>query len=640
MDRKRRVDLRGILAKPDLRRELMVPTIQATQAREGIETTRDQAERAYYVVTEGDRTAFLDIERFKAGKGEPDRRHETFVRAVADGEERVRFDVARRDFSTIEGSPLAYRRVGLVAHVFRDNPALEPGHARTRRGAYTGDDSQYVRYWWEPGARERGGFTWEPFAKGGDYCRFYYDVNLVVHWDPHRRTFARFYGRKGRETERPESLDDFFRPGLTWPRRTQRGFNVRVLPEGCIFSDKGPSIFPTDAADAGYLLAIGNAAFAEYILQGLTSFGSWETAAVKKLPVPKCSRQSSSTLGARAKSIHEAKAAWDDGNEASTRFRAPWLLGERVGDTAMTIPARLDHLAEHEAAEETRIQKLYAELNDEVYKLYGIPDSTRATIEETLGERPPEVLWPQMEGKTTEQKRMEHVFRLLSYAVKRVVEADEDGIVPFAPVAGEPSLADRVHREIQNLFPKLDIGQVEVEVANELKKNVKGYRRTGGIAEWLENAFFELHCSLYKSRPILWHIASSQGTSPFAFGALVHYHRFDKNRMAQLRGQYVRDAIETFRREAALADKAGRTDARQDWQSRLEETQELDRRLQWVQEGRHDGPDGGDRDYRILTPWKAPDDRPKGWAPDLDDGVKVNIEPVQKAGVLRVAKVV
>jgi hypothetical protein len=36
---------------------------------------------------------------------------------------------------------------------------------------------------------------------------------------------------------------------------------------------------------------------------------------------------------------------------------------------------------------------------------------------------------------------------------------------------------------------------------------------------------------------------------------------------------------------------------------------------------------------------KKPEDRPKGWAPDLDDGVKVNIEPLQKAGVLRLARV-
>lgn len=43
----KRVDVRAILADPVLRRELMVATIQAIQAREGIETTKEQAEQAY-----------------------------------------------------------------------------------------------------------------------------------------------------------------------------------------------------------------------------------------------------------------------------------------------------------------------------------------------------------------------------------------------------------------------------------------------------------------------------------------------------------------------------------------------------------------------------------------------------------------
>ena len=46
----RRVNLRAILDDEDLRRELMVPVIQAMQAREGIKTTRAQAECAYYNV--------------------------------------------------------------------------------------------------------------------------------------------------------------------------------------------------------------------------------------------------------------------------------------------------------------------------------------------------------------------------------------------------------------------------------------------------------------------------------------------------------------------------------------------------------------------------------------------------------------
>ena len=638
MARNERVNVKAILAEPDLRRKLMVRTIQATQAREGIETTEAQAERAYYVVTEGERTAFFDLEGFRGQRGQPERRQEVFVRHLRRDQQCHRFDVARRDFRTIDGAPLAYRQIGLIAHVFRQNPPLDPANARVRLGAHTGDDPQYLRYWWETAHRvqDATGFTWEPFAKGGNYCRFYADVDLVVHWDPARRTFARFSGRKGREIERPESLDDFFKAGLTWPRRTQRGFNLRIMPKGCIFADKGPAIFPVRERDKWFLLGLANSAPAEYLLKGLMSFGSWEVGVIKRLPVPQPAADQQEHVGTIAREIHDAKAAWDRCNETSTCFERPWLVHDH---SQLNIVERLEQIARHETAEEDRIQHLYRELNDEVYKLYGILDSTRAIIEETLGERPPEVLWPQMERKTAEQKRMEHVWRLLSYVVQRVVEADEDGVVPFASLSGETGLLDRVHLELAALFPEQDVNVVEVEIANELKRKVKGYKPAASIGEWLENVYFEYHAAFYKKRPIVWHIASSEGSASFAFGVLCHYHRFDANRMAKLRSSYLRDAIETFRREAALADREGRAEHRIELQARLEEAQALDRKLQAVQEGHHDGPESGDRDYRILTPWKSAEERPEGWNPDIDDGVKINIAPLQKAGVLRSAKV-
>lgn len=43
----KRINIKAILADPAKRRKLMVATIQATQAREGIDTTKEQAERAY-----------------------------------------------------------------------------------------------------------------------------------------------------------------------------------------------------------------------------------------------------------------------------------------------------------------------------------------------------------------------------------------------------------------------------------------------------------------------------------------------------------------------------------------------------------------------------------------------------------------
>jgi hypothetical protein len=620
----------------------MVPTLQATQAREGIETTREQAERAYYVVTEAERTAFFDLERFRGGRAQQDRRNETFVRSLRDELPDIRFDIARRDFAAVKGSPLAYRRIGAVAHIFREEPSLEPAYGTAKQGLATSEDERWLRWFWEVRTEELGRERrWSPLTKGGDFARFYADIALVILWENEGCALKSYVIEKwGSESKRIYSQDWYFRPGLTWPLRTQRGFNLRVMPAGCVFAHKGPAIFPSHDRDMFFILGVANSTVADYLLRGLISFGSWEVGAIKRLPIPQPTSVQHESIGSLAKTIHDAKAAWDEGNETSTRFSIPWLLRNDLVGLPSSISARLDRLAVVEPTEESHIQELYDALNDEAYELYGMSGGTRATVEEALGNRPPEVLWPQLEGRTAEQKRMEHVYRLLSYAVKRVVEADEDGIIPFASVAGEPSLLERVIAELQVLFPDREAGQIEIEINNELKRGAKGYRRSSSIAEWLENVFFDYHCGLYKSRPIIWHIASAQGTNRFAFGSLVHYHRFDKNRMGKLRGQYLRDAIESFRREAALADRAGRGEERLEWQSRLEEAQDLDRRLQWVQEGRHDGPGGTDRDFRILTPWMSPAERPKGWDPDLDDGVKVNIEPMQKAGVLRIARVV
>ena len=628
MARNERVNMKAILADPDLRRKLMVRTIQATQAREGIETTEEQAECAYYVVTEGERATFFDLERFRpTQKGEADGRHEMFARGLSEELERLRFDVRRSDFATIESSPLAYRRVGIVAHVFRDAVSLEPGWGIARQGKATGDDARWLRCFWEI-ANEP---TWIPFAKGGDFCRFYSDTYLRLDWNGDRREALRTSGNG------LPSLEHYFKPGLTWPLRTVRGFNVRIMPQGCIFGHKGPAIFPVRERDEWFLLGLANSAPAEYLLKGLRSVGSWEVGVVKRLPVPKPSANQHERIGTIAREIHDAKAAWDRCNEISTRFERPWLVHDHG---ALNIAERLEQIARHEEAEEGRIRHLYSELNDEVYKLYGIPDSTRAVIDETLGKRPPEVLWPQMERKTSEQKRMEHVWRLLSYVVKRVVEADADGVVPFAPLSGETNLLDRVHQELAALFSERDVNQVEVEIANELKRKVKGYKRAASIGEWLENVYFDYHAALYKKRPIVWHIASSQGGAPFAFGVLCHYHKLDANRMAKLRSGYLRDAIETFRREAALAGREGRAEDRIELQAGLEEAQALDRKLQAVQEGHREGSAGSDRDCHILTPWKSEEERPTGWDPDIDDGVEINIAPLQKAGVLRSGKVV
>jgi hypothetical protein len=627
----KRYDIKKLLARPDLRRRLIVESTRLTQAREDIEVSKEQVENSYYVVTEGERASFFGLVSFRTEGGDNDGRHSEFVKSLNNKFSGARNDVSLRDFASIDGSPLAFDRLSLVGPLFRANPKLDPTHASAVQGLATADDPRFVRCWWEISTKpDDSKRRWVPFAKGGSFSRFYSDVYLMVFWEDNGAALRRF------EKSVIRNPDFYFRSGLTWPLRTQRGFNIRVLPPTCIFGHKGPAIFPKKPAQQIFLLGVLNSALAEYLLKCVVSFGSWEVGAVKKIPIPSPSADSETAINELASRLHDLKSVWDTGNEVCTHFDRPWTLQPSVKGEAPTIASVLDAVLARETALDSELAKAYAQLNDSVYRLYGVHDSLRSRIEAAIGERPPEIAWPQMEGQSTDQKRMEHVCRLLSYMVKCVVEEDNAGLVSLESVAQEQPLLERVRAKLAGFFPEQDPHTLEIEIVNELKKRVKGYPRAESLQEWLTDRFFDFHCGLYQQRPILWHLASSQDAADPAFSVIVAYHRFDHDLLAKLRSVHVRDRMTTLRREAAQAGKDNREDDRLQLLAALEEVESFDRKLARLQEGHHSGTEGGDQDYRILTPWKKPQERPKGWQPDIDDGVKVNIAPLARLGLLRI----
>jgi hypothetical protein len=608
------------LRDPEKRKRLMVSAIASSQRQEGIEISEARAKEVYEIVFEEPPIAFFRLT--EAGE----ERERSFVSSLSDGPRGIRMDVSRRALLSIDGAPISYWLPGEVLQVFRSLPSLQPGFGEARQGLATADDSRFVRQRWEVDAKALGkGKRWLPFAKGGAYCRFFADIDLVVWWSNNGYDIRQYDGA------RFQNEGFYLRAGLTWPLRTQRGFNVRVMPAGCIFGHKGPGIFLKDARDTDYLLGVLNSTLAEFLCRALMSFGSYEVGVVQKLPVPRLAAASRKRIATPARHIHDAKEAWDAGNEISSGFEAPWLAVAIREHPERGLAQALDALLAREAAANAEIEARYAELDAAVFEAYGLSSETRATILEYLGPRPPELIWPQMEGKSAEQKRMEHVVRLLSFCVKRIVEGDEDGIVPLVACANEPPLVERVLAALGNLVDAERTHLVEGELDSELRRKAPGYKRTDSIGDFLENAYFEHQVRIYKNRPIFWHLASTRdgGGTP-AFAALVHYHRFGKDALRKLRGTYLRSFIERRQRDLGLARRENRTDDALEIQSTIEEAQAFDRRLQGLEEGK----------YPIRVPWKKASEQPKGWEPDIDDGVKVNILPLQAAGLLRIAKVV
>jgi hypothetical protein len=182
------------------------------------------------------------------------------------------------------------------------------------------------------------------------------------------------------------------------------------------------------------------------------------------------------------------------------------------------------------------------------------------------------------------------------------------------------------------------------------------------LEDWLRREFFKRHVRQFKYRPIAWHLASDPAAvlasadaktrkrlgarRPPAFECMLYYHACGGDVLARLRTQYVEPLLRGARQQAEQArstkDEQGEAQAAM----RIQELEEFSRRLQQVAERGFASPEldkllAGEP----LDPWSGdgylapagPDEllrQEQAWLVDLNDGVRVNIAPLQLAGVL------
>lgn len=283
------------------------------------------------------------------------------------------FEVDPHEFLRIPGSPFAYWASKEIRRLFDTLPPVEGQGREARRGPSTGDDFRRVRLWFEIVHSVRGdGVFWRDFAKGGVSSRFYSDVHLVVGWDSNRTTFESFFGRPGRESEKVEASKYFFRPGLTWPLRTQSGLGMRALPAGCIFGHKGPSLFVEGnrSMELLSLLSLATSSPLRYLVELQMAFGAYEVGVVQRTPVPNIDDHQQKVLACLARRAWSLKRILDAVDETSHAFRLPRPLFSRL------------QIGEFDAsAKEIEITSIQAQIDSIAYDAYGLMGDDRAAIE-------------------------------------------------------------------------------------------------------------------------------------------------------------------------------------------------------------------------------------------------------------------
>jgi hypothetical protein len=213
-----------------------------------------------------------------------------------------------------------------------------------------------------------------PIAKGGNFSPYYSAIYLVALWDRETDTFFAFTGLPHRPSLQPASFDYYFRPGLTWSRRTSSGISLRAMPCGCIFADKGPAAFvANDEPDELLaLLAVANSRPFSILVElqlaaADAAARSYEVGIIQKTPIPPLPPEQRQQLAILARRAWSLKRTLDTVNETSHAFLLPAALRSRPG--AYDPPAI-----------EAELARIQAEIDAIAFDLYDFAEADRQAV--------------------------------------------------------------------------------------------------------------------------------------------------------------------------------------------------------------------------------------------------------------------
>ncbi|MBI3097941.1 MAG: SAM-dependent DNA methyltransferase [Planctomycetes bacterium] len=233
----------------------------------------------------------------------------------------------------------------------------------------------------------------------------------------------------------------------------------------------------------------------------------------------------------------------------------------------------------------------------------------QVAVARLLGYRWPPELDPKMRLAAEARALVKRCDDLLGFA-------DADGIVCLAAVQREEPAADRLRALLAAAFGTDWSPAKERELVSATGAEAES------LADWLRDDFFAQHCALFHHRPFVWHLWDGRKDG---FHAFVNYHRLAEGGgkghklLQSLAYSYLGDWIARQKSAVKRGDEGA--------DARLAAALELQGELEKVL--------AGEPPYDLFVRWKPLSRQPIGWAPDINDGVRMNIRPFMSAALSR-----
>lgn len=433
------------------------------------------------------------------------------------------YKVNQNIFTQIPGIPFAYWVSKQFVKNFQRGISIDSISDFTGSQNITADNNKYLREWWEVDKNEINRGVWKLYAKGGEFRKWYGNLELVVDWSD---SAIKFY----RENKSSNLLNERYwnQEGITYTEFTSSVNTFRYLPPNCIFDKKGPSIVRLQHLE--YCLAILNSPIADMYFKVFNPSVSTQVRDVKNLPLILDLKLEETIKQLVKRNIELAKEDWDFA-ETSIDFKKHKLvyMYKEGSDNIETLVGRLiklqlEHFYEMKENEE--------KINRLIISSYGFENELSCYIEDDM-----------VSYKV--YKEDEIIKSLLSYCVGCIFGRyakdelreyiDKDNIIP---ITDEEYFEDDIVGKICEIIRKI-FGNNNYEANLDYIGNILNY----GFADPKENIrmffvkdFYDYHCKMYKKRPIYWMANSGKSNG---FKALFYIHRYESELFGNLRVDYL-----------------------------------------------------------------------------------------------------
>ena len=207
-----------------------------------------------------------------------------------------------------------------------------------------------------------------------------------------------------------------------------------------------------------------------------------------------------------------------------------------------------------------------------------------------------------------------------------IAEVAKYGFVPLVRIKGHKTIGARVLDALNAKIESAERSQLITELVASFGIEEGGRpneRVVSAINEWVRDHYFTRHLVDTGREPQVWHVASRRRT----FEGLVHAARCSKERIDLFRSEILRRQIDALNKSMKAASKARRSDQVRIIEDQIKDLRTFDIAWGWLFEGTTPN-------ARLWYPWKGPELQPQGWDPNYDEGVRANVAPLQRLGVL------